>query len=141
VQRARTTMSGLLAIIAIASCVTLPGCTEDIQETVISDVRNQSFTFASGAVFHPALASMSTTLSLLDNPSSFALSSATGRASGLITFTPCVLTLTSSTYAPGAGPQAHDELRLVPCDYDASNNTLLIGNGTTTALSAPGVPL
>ena len=140
-QRARTTMSGLLAIIAIASCLALPGCTEDIEESAISDVRNQSFTFSSGAVFHPALASMPITLSLIDNPASFVLSAATGTASGLITFAPCILTFTSSTYVAGAGPQPRDELRLVPCDYDITNNTLILGNGTTTAISAPGVPL
>lgn len=140
-QRARTTMSGLLAIIVIASCLTLPGCTEDIEESAVSDVRNQSFTFSSGAVFHPALANTPTTLNLIDNPASFVLSSAGATASGLITFAPCILTFTSSTYAAGAGPQPNDELRLVPCDFDSSNNTLIIGNGTTVAISAPGVPL
>lgn len=139
-QRVRMTMSGLLAIIAMASCLTLPGCTEDIQETAIGDVRNQLFTFTSGAVFHPALANMTITVSFIDNPASFTLSSATGNAAGLISFAPCILHFTGSTYAPGAGPQQDQELRLALCDFDSSNNTLIIGNGATTAISAPGVP-
>lgn len=140
VQRARKTMRGLMAIIAVVSSLTLLRCSEDVQPTAISDVRNHSFTFSSGAVFHAALANMSTTLSFLDTPPSFMLSSAGGTAGGLSSFAPCILTVASSEYASGTGPQMNDVIRLNLCDVDTSNDTLIVGNGTATAISAPGVP-
>src|SRR5262249_25064243 len=74
VQRARKTTLGLMAILAVVSSLTLLRCSEEIQQTAISDVRNHSFTFSNGVVFHPALENIPTTLSFLDNPASFTLS-------------------------------------------------------------------
>ena len=139
-QRVRRTMLGLL-IIAIASAAALLGCAEEIQPATVSDLNNQSFTFADGVVFHVALAHLSTTVAFTNNSSNFALASARGTAVGINSLNPCLLTVTFSTYASGTGPQANDEITLNPCDFDRSNKTLIIGNGTLTQISASGVPL
>jgi hypothetical protein len=142
VQRASRTTRGFVALIVLAGTMSLVGCSEDIQQTIASDLNNQSFTFASGAVFNPALANIETTLAFGNNATNFRLSSAGGTALGTNTFgNACTLTFTDSTYAIGAGPQVNDVVRLAPCDFDIPNKTLLIGNGTTTATSSPAVPI
>ncbi len=140
-QRVRQTMLGLVMIIAIVGALALLGCSEEIQPAIINDLDNQSFTFANGVVFHPALANMPTALAFTNNSTDFALSSASGTAVGTDSLNPCVLTVTFSTYASGTGPQANNTITLNPCDFDRSNKTLIIGNGTITQISAPGVPL
>jgi hypothetical protein len=141
VQRARTILLGLMVTVAMVSSLTLPGCSEDVQETALSDVQRRSFAFSNGAVFHTALANVPVTLSFTDNFGVFALASARGTAEGFSTFAPCVLTVGTSTYDVGTGPQANDVIRLELCDFDTSSDTLIVGNGTVTAVSAPGVPL
>lgn len=140
-QRVRQTMLGLVILIAIAGAAALPGCSEDIQPAVADDLNNRSFTFAHGVVFHPALANMPTALAFTNNSTNFALSSASGTAVGTDSLNPCVLTVTFSTYAPGTGPQADDAMTLNPCDFDRASTTLIIGNGTTSQISTPGVLL
>ena len=140
-QRVRQTMLGLVMISAIIGAAALLGCSDEIQPAIINDLNNQSFTFASGVVFHPGLANMSTVLAFTNNGTDFALSSANGTAVGTDSLNPCVLTVTFSTYASGTGPQANDTITLNPCDFDISHQTLIIGNGTITQISAPGIPL
>ena len=140
-QRVRQTMLGLVMLIAIVGAAALLGCSEEIQPAVLNDVNNQSFTFANGVVFHPALANMSTTLAFTNNSTNFSLASATGTAVGTNSLNPCILSVTFSTYASGTGPQTNDTIMLQPCDFDRSNKTLIIGNGSITATSAPAVPL
>src|SRR5882672_5839655 len=121
--------------------MSLFGCSDDIQQTIATDLNNQSFTFASGAVFNPALANIATTLTFSNNAANVMLSSAGGTATGTNVFgNACTLTFMASTYAIGAGPQVNDVIQLAPCDFDIPNKTLLIGNGTTTATSSPAVP-
>ena len=116
-------------------------CSEDIESAIASDLNNQSFTFSSGAVFNPGLANIETTLAFSNNAANFTLLSAGGTAAGTNTFgNACTLTVLASTYAIGAGPQVNDAIRLAPCDFDIPNKVLLIGNGTTTAISSPAVP-
>ena len=139
-QRASRTVRGLVVLIVLAGTMSLCGCSEHIETAIASDLNNQSFTFASGAVFHPGLANTATTLAFSNSATNFMLSSAGGTAIGSNTFgNACTLTVSASTYAIGAGPQMNDVIRLAPCDFDTSNKVLLIGNGTTTA-SAPAVP-
>jgi hypothetical protein len=146
VQRASGTMRGFVALIAIAGAMSLLGCSEKVEPAIADDLNNQSFTFSSGAVFHPGLANIMTTLVFSDNAANFTLSSAGGAVAGTNTFgNACTLTVTKqvpdkSPYAIGAGPQVNDVIRLDPCDFDLPNKTLLIGNGTTTATSSPAVP-
>ena len=140
-QRVRRTMLGLVMISAIVSAAALLGCSEEIQPAINVDLNNQSFTFANGVIFHPALANMPTTLAFSNNSTNFALSSGTDTAVGTNSVNPCVLSVTFSTYASGTGPQANDPIMLTPCDFDRSNKRLIIGNGTITEISAPAVPL
>jgi hypothetical protein len=141
VQRASRTMRGFVALIALAGAMSLLGCSEKVEQTMADDLNNQSFTFPSGAVFNPGLANIATTVAFSNSSANFTLSSAGGTASGSNVFgNACTLTVTSSTYAIGAGPQVNDAIKLAPCDFDIPNKTLLIGNGTTTATSSPAVP-
>jgi hypothetical protein len=141
VQCASRTMRGFVALIAIAGVMSLLGCSPSVQPAIADDLNNQSFTFSSGAVFNPGLTNIETTLAFNNNAANFTISSAGGIASGTNTFdNVCTLTVFASTYAIGAGPQVDDAIRLAPCDFDIPNQTLLIGNGTTTATSFPAVP-
>jgi hypothetical protein len=141
VQRARKTLRGFVALMIFAGAMTCLGCSEDIEEVVATDVNNQSFAFTSGAVFNPALTDTPTTLVFSNSSTNFTLSSVGGTAFGVTTFgNVCTLTVTTSTYAIGGGPQMNDVIRLDPCDFDIPNQTLLIGNGITTATSSPAVP-
>lgn len=140
-QRARQTMPGLVMLLAIVGAAALLGCVEEIQPATTSDLNNRSFRFPNGAVFHPGLANMETFLAFSNSSSNFALSSASGTAVGTNSLNPCVLTVTFSRYASGTGPQENDTITLNPCDFDSANNTLIIGNGTLSALSDPAVPL
>jgi hypothetical protein len=117
----------------------LGGCSDDVQQVRASDVTDRTFAFASGAVFNAALSNMPTTLTFSNNAANFTLSSANGTASGTNTFGSCTLTVTSSTYGIGAGPQQNDAIRLDPCDFDIPQKVLLVGNGLITASSSPGV--
>jgi hypothetical protein len=134
-------MCGFVTLMALAGAMSLLGCSENIEQAIASDLNNQSFTFPSGAVFNPGLANIATTLAFSNNAANFSLSSVSGTAVGTNTFgNACTLTVTISTYTVGTGPQANDVIRLDPCDFDISNKNLLIGNGTTTAISSPAVP-
>lgn len=139
--RMRHTMPGLVMIIAIVGAAALLGCSEEIQPATISDLVNRSFRFDDGVVLHPALANTPTTLAFTNNSTNFELASTGGKAVGICSLDPCTLEVTFSTYVPSTGPQANDLIRLVPCDFDRSNNTLIVGNGTITAISAPAVQL
>ena len=86
-------------------------------------MNNQSFTFTNGAVFNAALINVSTTLSFTDNATSFTLSSSGGTATGTNRFDSCVLTVITSTYGSGAGPQVGEVITLDPCDFDSENKT------------------
>lgn len=134
-------MRGFVALIALVGALSLLRCSEDIESAIASDLNNQSFTFSSGAVFNPGLANIETTVVFFNNAANFTLSAAGGTATGTNTIgNACTLTVLTSTYALGAGPQVNDAIRLLPCDFDISNKVLLIGNGTTTATSSPAVP-
>lgn len=142
VQRASRPMRGFVALIALAGAMSLFRCSPSVQPTIASDLNNQSFTFSSGAVFNPGLANIETTVAFSNDSATFTLSAAGGTASGNNTVgNACTLTVLTSTFAVGAGPQVNDAIRLLPCDFDIPNNVLLVGNGSTTATSSPGVPI
>jgi len=132
-------MGRLIALIAIAGAVMLGGCPDHTEQATAADVNNEAFTFPSGAVFHPALANSATTLTFTNNAANFTLSSPEGTAAGTNTFGSCMLTVTTSTYPPGAGPQATDVLTMDPCDFDNTANTLTVSHDSLTATSAAGV--
>jgi len=130
-QRVRRAIRDLVVLIVIASALRLLGCSDSVQQANINDVDNQSFTFASGAVFNQALANVSTTLAFFNNARNFVLSSSNGIATGTNTFASgaCTLAVTSSTYPINTGPQANNVITLSTCVFNNSAGILIISNG------------
>src|SRR6266446_5849266 len=128
---------GLGALLTIIGMFILAGCylSRTSDQATASDVNNRSFTFANGAVFHAALANVSTTLCFTDNATNFTLSSAGGTATGTNRFDSCILTVTNSTYAVGAGPQKGEVITLDPCDFDSDRQTLTVSHRNLTTTS------
>jgi hypothetical protein len=128
-------MLGLCALLTIIGTFTLAGCylSHTIEQATASDVNNQSFTFANGAVFHSALENVSATLSFSDNATSFTLASSGGTATGTNRFDSCVLTVVTSTF--GTGPQVGEVITLDPCEFDSDRKTLTVENRSLTATS------
>ena len=124
-------------LLTIIGALILKGCylSRTVNQATASDVNNQSFTFANSAVFHSALANVSTTLCFTDNATNFTLSSAGGTATGTNQFGSCILTVTDSTYAAGAGPQGGEVITLDPCDFDSELRTLTVSNRDLTTTS------
>ena len=125
-------------VLTILGALILSGCAAGDEQATADDVNNKAFTFASGTVFHPALTG-ATTLEFTDRANTFTLSSAGGTASGSNRFGSCVLTVGTSTYAPGAGPQVNNVITLSPCTFDSTNRTLTVSNGPITATSNPAI--
>lgn len=119
----------------------LHGCTSSVEQATEEEVTNRAFAFTDGAVFHAALAGQPTTLVFTNNAATFMLLSADGSksATGRNRFGSCILTVTSSTYEPGAGPQVSDVMTLNPCDFNSDDNTLKITRGSITFTSEPAV--
>jgi hypothetical protein len=124
--------------LTIISMLILSGCAATDGQATEDDVNNNAFTFPSGTVFHPALTS-ATTLEFTNNADSFALFSAGGTVTGSNRFGSCILTVGSSTYASGTGPQENDVITLSSCDFDSTNRTLTVSNGSITATSSPAI--
>ena len=143
-QLVQRTVDTVVVILVTAGVLLLCGCGggSNVEQATAMDVNNQSFTFADGQVFDPALTNISTTLTFTNNANNFTLSSAGGSATGTNVFGSCILTVTSSTYLSGAGPQVGAVITLSPCDFNSSDNTLSVTNVTNetiTAISAPAV--
>src|SRR6266704_6460067 len=83
---------GLGALLTMIGAFILAGCylSRTTNQATASDVNNQSFTFANGAVFHSALANVSTTLCFTDNATTFTLST-DKTATGTNRFGSCIL--------------------------------------------------
>src|SRR5262249_18443643 len=125
-------------VLTIAGALILSGCAATDGQATADDVNNKAFTFPNGTVFHPALTG-ATTLEFTDKANTFTLFSAGGTASGSNHFSSCILTVSSSTYAPGMGPQVNDVTTLNPCIFDSTNRTLTVSNGPITATSNPAI--
>jgi hypothetical protein len=119
----------------------LAGCylSRTTDQATASDVNNQSFTFTNGAVFNAALVNISTTLCFTDNATNFTLSSAGGTATGTNRFDSCILTVATSTYTVGTGPQVGEVITLDPCDFNSDLKTLTVSNRDLTATSTVAV--
>ena len=137
--RMSKTLLSLGVVLTIAGSLTLLGCAATNGQAEVEDVNNKSFTFANGAVFHPGLAGAPATLQFTDNANTFTLASAGGTATGGNRFGSCILTVASSTYTPGTGPQVNDVIILNPCSFDSTNFTLTVSNGSNTLTSNPAV--
>jgi predicted small secreted protein len=129
-------------ITAISSVATpfVPGSDGNVQQATASDVDNRSFTFANGGVFHTALTNVQTALEFTNDAQNFTLTSAgavKGTASGTNRFGSCILTVTTSTYSTGRGPQEGEVITLQPCNFNSTNHRLTVTNGSITATSEP----
>jgi len=136
--RLRRILLNLGVALTITGALTLSGCAATDGQATTEDVNNKAFTFSSGTVFHPALTG-ATTLEFIDRANTFTLFSANGTASGNNRFGSCILTVSTSTYAPGTGPQVNDVITLNPCNFDSTNRTLTVSNGPATATSNPAI--
>ena len=139
-QHMRQTLLSLGALLTIAGALMLCGCAGTDGQATADDVNNKAFTFPNGAVFHPALANLVTTLQFTNNALNFTLSStdasaATSTAMGNNTFGSCTLTVTSSTYRINTGPQVNDVITLSTCQFNSSTGALIISNGAITISS------
>jgi hypothetical protein len=132
VSRGSTTATSMVATAIGAASGT------NANQATANNVNNQSFTFASGEVFHSALINLSTVLSFSDSATNFTLSSVGGMATGTNRFSSCILTVTRSDFNIGDGPQANSVITLSPCTFGSNNKTLTVSNGSVTATSAPG---
>jgi hypothetical protein len=132
---------GLGALLTIIGAFMLKGCylSRTSDQATASDVNNQSFTFANGAVFHDALNNASTTLCFTDDATAFTLSSSSRTVSGTNRFDSCVLTVTSIDSGTGDGPQVGDVITLDPCDFDSDRKTLTVSNRGLTTTSTVAV--
>ena len=125
-------------VLTITGALILSGCAATDGQATADDVNNKAFTFPNGTVFHPALTG-ATTLEFTDKANTFTLLSAGGTASGSNHFGSCMLTVSTSTYTPGTGPQVNDVMTLNPCTFDSTNRTLTVSNGPITATSNPAI--
>src|SRR5262245_38163375 len=132
---------GLGVLLTLIGALILAGCylSRTIDQATASDVNNNSFTYTNGAVFHAALVNVSTTLCFTNNAATFTLSSAGGMATGTNRFDSCILSVTTSTYTVGSGPQVGEVITLDPCDFDSDRKTLTISNRDLTATSTAAV--
>ena len=127
----------LSALMTMCGVFTLAGCylSRTIDQATASDVNNRTFSFTSGAVFHSALANVSTALAFSNNAQNFTLCSGSDTATGTNRFGSCSLTVTNSSYGANAGPQINDIITLDPCDFDSDTNTLTVSRRDITATS------
>jgi hypothetical protein len=145
-QHTRKTILGLVGLMTLAGALALFGCGGDDNEepqvsATANAVNNKTFAFSSGEIFNPALRNVATTLAFSNNGANFTLTSAGGTATGTSTFGSCILTVTSSTYASGVGPQANAVITLEPCTVDSATNVLTVSNGAITVRgAASGTP-
>jgi len=116
-----------------------PGSSGNVNQATANNVNNQSFTFTSGAVFNSGLINVSTVLVFTNDATQFTLTSATGTATGTNRFGSCILTVTTSKYPVGDGPQANSVMTLNPCNFDNTARTLTVSNAGIMATSEPGV--
>ena len=138
-QQMRQTLFSLGALLTMAGALMLWGCTSASEQATADDLNNIAFTFPNGAVFHPALTNVATTLAFVNNAATFILSSVGGTATGSNRFGSCILTVTSSTYTSGTGPQVNDVITLGTCNFNSTNNNLTVSNGPTTVTSNPAI--
>ena len=146
-----TRICGLGVVLALIGLLILVGCylSRTVDQATASDVNNQSFTFANGAVFDAALVNISTTLCFTNNATNFQLTSTGGTATGTNSFSSgCTLVVgpnTDPTAAGGGssfsvssgGPQPNETITLDPCNFDSDLKTLTVSNrGLTTTSTA-----
>ena len=140
-------MLSLMAVVATVGSLVLLGCPGDKDHdnpATASDLNNRSFSFSSGKAFNPALTNMPTVLSFSNNATNFALQATVQNvvrtATGTYGLDSCRFTVGNSTnptaggsnFPAGTGPQPNDTINLPSCDFDRTNNSLTVFDGTAT---------
>lgn len=146
-QRMSRIMLSLMAVVATVGSLVLLGCPSDSDHhnpATASDLNNRSFTFSSGQAFNSALTNVSTVVSFSNNATNFALQATVQNvvrtATGTYELDSCRFTVGNSTnptaggsnFPTGTGPQPNDTIDLSICDFDSTNNSLTIFDGTAT---------
>jgi hypothetical protein len=156
VQHMSRRMLSLVAVVVTVGSLALLGCPGDNNQdnpATASDLNNRSFTFASGSVFNPALTNVPAVLSFSNNANNFALQATVQNvrrtATGAYTLASCLLTVGNSTdptapaggsdFPAGTGPQPSNTINLVLCNFDRTNNSLTLFDGTN-AITGSLVP-
>lgn len=135
-------------VAVVASTSTLAVITPSTGAAVVSSVLDKSFGFTSGV---PSLGTISaTTLKLSGTGAapSFAISSAEGTASGVMTYGSCIFTVAQSTYAAGHPLAQGSKVTVTPCTLSvgtaggkgdsvpySANVTLILGGVNSTPVS------
>ena len=142
-------MLSLMAVVATVGSLVLLGCPSDNDHdnpATASDLNNRSFTFSSGKAFNSALTNVSTVVSFSNNATNFALQATVQNvvrtATGIYGLDSCLFTVGNSTnptaptggsdFPAGTGPQPNDTIDLSICDFDSTNNSLTVFDGTAT---------
>jgi len=140
-------MLSLMAVVATVGSLVLLGCPGDKDHdnpATASDLNNRSFSFSSGKAFNPALTNMPTVLSFSNNATNFALQATVQNvvrtATGTYDLDSCTLAVGNSTnpttggsnFPAGTGPRPNDIIDLSICDFDSTNNSLTVFDGTAT---------
>jgi hypothetical protein len=98
------------------------------------------FTIPNGAVFHPGIGNNPVTLTFVlgsDNTSTLFILARFGSAAlagGVVTFGSCTLTITSSAFPTGQGPQTGDTITFSTCNIVVSASNVEVGGGTETGI-------
>jgi len=155
-QRMNRMVLGLVAVFVLGSSLALLSCSSDDENTTdISDqgtaaslVGGKAFTFADGTILGVTPANTPTTVAFNATATRFAVSTATRKATGTVTYGSCIFTVGSTTnpdaaaggsnFPAGTGPQPNQSFTLNPCtfDNDATTLTITIGANTITSGSA-----
>jgi len=137
----------LMAVVATVGSLVLLGCPGDNNHdnpATASDLNNRSFTFSSGKAFNSALTNVSTVVSFSNNATNFALQATVQNvvrtATGTYGLDSCLFTVGNSTnptaggsdFPAGTGPQPNDTIDLSICDFDSTNKSLTVFDGTAT---------
>lgn len=99
---------------------------------VISSVLDKNFVFSSGVPAFGTTSPTTLTFSGTGAAPTFAISSAEGTASGVMTYGSCIFRITQSTFAAGQPLALGNSVTVTPCELDLVTAGLP-GNGTPTS--------
>lgn len=85
-----------------------------LDESNVAAVEDLEFVFSSGEAIHADLAGDETTVTITSS-SSIEIASGGDTATGSLAFGSCIITIESSTFAVGEGPQVGDVITIAPC--------------------------
>jgi len=160
-QRTNRMVLGLVAVFVLGGSLAFLGCSSSDNTTDVADqataqslLGGQSFTFADGtALGVTPVANVATPTTLAFNPTAtrFAVSTATRRATGAVTYGSCILTVGPSSTNPdatgggsnfpaGTGPQAGSVITLTTCQFSSDTVSLTITSTQGSATSSGEVP-